>query len=178
MSTHAMIDLETLGTKPDCVILTLGAIKFNPYTQTEPDKGLYIRLDVDEQTSLGRSIDNGTLEWWGKQDKAIRDEALGDEGRTSLTESTNQLNKWLVGVDEIWAQGPAFDIVILENLYEQLGIPRPWNFWQIRDSRTAFSMMPTDPRKAIRTDAHNALADCYYQAKCIQQTFKHFSISK
>jgi len=103
---------------------------------------------------------------------------LGDEGRTSLTESTNQLNKWLVGVDEIWAQGPAFDIVILENLYEQLGIPRPWNFWQIRDSRTAFSMMPTDPRKAIRTDAHNALADCYYQAKCIQQTFNHFKISK
>ena len=38
-----MIDLETLGTKPDCVVLTLGAIKFNPYKQTEPDKGLYIR---------------------------------------------------------------------------------------------------------------------------------------
>ena len=59
MSTHAMIDLETLGTKPDCVVLTLGAIKFNPYTQTEPDKGLYIRLDVDEQTKMGRSVDDG-----------------------------------------------------------------------------------------------------------------------
>ena len=88
MSTHAMIDLETLGTKPDCVVLTLGAIKFNPYTQTEPDKGLYIRLDVDEQTKMGPSVDDGTLEWWGKQDKAIRDEALGDEGRTSLIETT------------------------------------------------------------------------------------------
>ena len=77
MSTHAMIDLETLGTKPDCVVLTLGAIKFNPYKQTEPDKGLYIRLNVDEQTKMGRSVDDGTLEWWGKQDKAIRDEALG-----------------------------------------------------------------------------------------------------
>ena len=38
----------------------------------------------------------------------------------------------------------AFDIVILENLYEQLGISI-WNFWQIRDSRTVFSLMPQDP---------------------------------
>ena len=178
MANHAMIDLETLGTKPDCVVLTLGAIKFNPFTTDEPDNGIYQKLDVDEQVAFGRSQDESTLEWWGKQDKAIRDEALGDEGRTSLIETTSQLNKWLVGVDEIWAQGPAFDIVILENLYEQLGIPRPWNFWQIRDSRTVFSLMPQDPRKAIRTDAHNALADCYYQAKCIQQSFSHFNIHK
>ena len=41
MATHAMIDLETLGTKPDCVILTLGAIKFDPFTNEEPQSGLY-----------------------------------------------------------------------------------------------------------------------------------------
>ena len=35
MSTHAMIDLETLGTQPDCVILTLGGIKFNPYNKDD-----------------------------------------------------------------------------------------------------------------------------------------------
>jgi len=38
--------------------------------------------------------------------------------------------------------------------------------------------MPVDPRKAIQTDAHNALADCYYQAKCVQQSFKHFGITR
>ena len=26
MAVHAMIDLETLGTKPDCTIISLGAI--------------------------------------------------------------------------------------------------------------------------------------------------------
>jgi hypothetical protein len=31
-----MLDLETLGTRPDCVILTLGAIKFDPYTLSDP----------------------------------------------------------------------------------------------------------------------------------------------
>ena len=54
----------------------------------------------------------------------------------------------------------------------------PWNYWQIRDSRTLFAMMPQDPRKAIQEELHNALADCYYQAKCVQQSYKHFGVSK
>ena len=29
---HAMIDLETLSTEPDAVILTVGGVKFDPYT--------------------------------------------------------------------------------------------------------------------------------------------------
>ena len=103
---------------------------------------------------------------------------MTDGDRTSVETITNELNKFLVGVDEIWAQGPAFDIVILENLYQQLKKPCPWNFWQVRDSRTLFSMMPKDPRKDIQQDLHNALADCYYQAKCVQQSFRHFGVKK
>ena len=41
---------------------------------------------------------------------------------------------------------------------------------------TLFAMMPTDPRKAIQEELHNALADCYYQAKCVQSTYKHFGV--
>ena len=78
----------------------------------------------------------------------------------------------------MWAQGPVFDIVILENLYQQLGLPLPWNFWQIRDSRTLFSLLPEDPRKAIRQEAHNALADCYFQAKCVQKAYSDLKVVK
>ena len=91
---------------------------------------------------------------------------------------TKQLNKWCVGVDFLWCQGPLFDYAILQNLYKTVGKPCPWNFWQIRDSRTVFGMMQTDPRKAIQEELHNALADCYYQAKCLQQTYKHFGVTK
>ena len=45
-----MIDLETLGVEPDSVIVTLGAIKFNPFSDVEPDKGLYLRGDIEEQS--------------------------------------------------------------------------------------------------------------------------------
>jgi len=176
MSIHAMIDLETLGTKPNCTILTLGAIKFNPHTTDEPYDGLYQKLDVDEQSRLGRSQDESTIEWWGKQTKSVQEEAFGDEGRISLDQMTKEINKWLVGVDIIWAQGPAFDIVILEDLYRQLNKPIPWNFWQIRDSRTLFSLLPKDPRKGIQQEAHNALADCYYQSVCVQKAYQHLKV--
>jgi len=76
----------------------------------------------------------------------------------------------------LWAQGPAFDIVILEDLYRQLKLPIPWNFWQIRDSRTLFSLLPKDPRKDIIQEAHNALADCYYQAISVQKAYKHLGV--
>ena len=33
---HAMIDLETLSTNPDATILTVGGVKFDPYTNIEP----------------------------------------------------------------------------------------------------------------------------------------------
>lgn len=176
MAVHGMIDLETLSTRPDATVLTLGAIKFDPYSNEEPHTGLYLRVNVDEQSELGRHIDDGTLEWWGKQDEKIRDEALGDEDRVPLNEMVKQLNKWCVGLDEIWCQGPLFDYAILQNLYAQMGQPVPWNYWQIRDSRTLFNMLPKDPRKDIQMSLHNALADCYFQSKSVQKAYKHFGV--
>ena len=52
MATHGMIDLETLGVLPDTVIMTLGAVKFDPYSDAEPHSELYMRLDVEEQTEV------------------------------------------------------------------------------------------------------------------------------
>jgi len=178
MATHGMIDLETLGVDPDCVILTVGAIKFDPYTDVEPHGGLYLRCNVDEQTSAGRSVDDNTLAWWAKQEDSVREEAFSDGDRVSMDELTKAINKFCVGLDYIWCQGPTFDFVILQHLYKQVGKPAPWNYWQIRDSRTLFGMMPKDPRKEIQEELHNALADCYYQAKCVQQSYKHFHVSK
>ena len=61
MATHGMIDLETLGVEPDSVIITVGAIKFDPYSDEEPHNGLYLRCDIEEQSEqLGRTIDDNT----------------------------------------------------------------------------------------------------------------------
>ena len=42
-----------------------------------------------------------TLDWWGRQDKEIMLEALGDENRTPVAEVLRALNKWCVGADTI-----------------------------------------------------------------------------
>ena len=171
-----MLDIETLGTQPDTVILTVGAIKFNPASDAEPFDGLYCRLDVNEQLRMGRSVDDSTLEWWNSQKQDVRNEALSDEDRTGLLQFTKELNRAVVGVSEIWAQGPTFDFTILENLYKQLGVPVPWHYWQIRDSRTLFKVVG-EPRIPGRDQAHNALADCYYQARGIQQIYKQLNLN-
>jgi hypothetical protein len=170
-----MLDLETLGTQPGCVILTLGAVKFDPYRiDLEPGPGLYIRPDVDEQIAQGREVQEDTLAWWGQQNEEVREEALGTEGRVPVEQMYRELNRFLVGVNNIWAQGPVFDIAILENLYMQYGWPTPWQFWQISDCRTLFKVHG-DPRK--KTDLlHNALADCVSQAEAVQRVYHQLEL--
>ena len=172
-----MLDCETLSTRPDATILTFGACKFSPYNQEPIDKGIYFRINVDEQIALGSHVDDNTIAWWGEQADDVREEALGDGDRISLEQFTQELNRFIVGCDNIWAQGPVFDIVILENLYRRMGLPCPWQFWQIRDSRTLFGVHG-DPREKNKAGLHNALEDCISQAQGVQQIFRRNNIVK
>ena len=172
---HGMIDLETLSTNPNAVILTVGGVKFDPFTRTEPSQGMYFRVDVDSQTELGRDVMQDTMDWWGRQDPEVMEEALGDRDRISLHAMVKTINKWCVGVDVFWCQGPLFDYAILQNFYMQIGQPVPWNYWQIRDSRTLFSLVPKDNNEK-RTGLHNALEDCYFQAKKVQRVYNQLGI--
>ena len=172
-----MLDIETLSTRPESVVLTLGAVKFSPWaSDVNTDDGLYVRVNVDEQLESGRHVQQDTVDWWGKQAEDVREEALGDHNRTDVEEFLNQLNKFVVGADNIWCQGPAFDIVILEDMFRQYDHHVPWPFWKIKDSRTLFGIMPSDPRKEIKFAAHNALEDCKVQALCVQQTVKKLGL--
>ena len=172
-----MLDIETLGTRPGCVILTLGAVKFNPFSLDAPGPGLYVRPDVDEQIAKGREVQEDTMLWWMEQAEDVREEALGEDGRISVEEMYRQLNRFLVGSNNIWCQGPAFDMVIIENLYRQYGWPTPWQFWQIRDSRTLFGVHG-DPRVKGKVGLHNALEDCVSQATAVQQVYNKLGLEK
>ena len=178
MTVHATIDIETLGTKPDTTVLTIGAVKFNPFTKEDPYADLYLKVDADQQLEAGRSVDEDTLKWWTTQPQEIQDEAFLSTDRTSVEDTLAQLNKYLVGVDKIWCQGPVFDICILENLYRQYNKHFNWVFWNIRDSRTLFGLMQEDPRKKYKFAAHNALEDCRIQSKCIQEVYAELQLTR
>mgnify|MGYP003345444542 CR=1 FL=1 len=172
-----MLDLETLSVRPDAVILTFGACKFSPYKKHDIVDGIYFRVSVDEQIALGRHVDDNTVAWWGEQAEDVREEALGEGNRVSLETMYQDLNRFCVGAENIWCQGPAFDIVILENIYRQMGWPTPWQFWQIRDSRTLFGVHG-DPRVKGKAGLHNALEDCVSQAVAVQEIYNKLGIEK
>ena len=181
MAIFGMIDLETLDVKPSATVLSLGAVKFNPFNNSEPHSELYFKISIDDQDRLGRSVSDSTIEWWSRQDPAIMEEAFDQSNPNevmTVEQALTSLNRWCVGVDEIWAQGYGFDITMLEDMYRSIGKPIPWQFWQISDARTITKRMPRDPRKDMQTNLHNALADAYFQAKSVQIIFKHFGFKK
>lgn len=176
---HAMIDIETLSTKTNAVILSIGAVKFNYDDHTVvPFDPLYIKPDVDEQTAMGRNIMESTIEFWSKQDASVQADTFSDADRVPLSQVTAELNKWLVGSKLIWGQGYGFDMNILETLYNDIGLPLPWNFWQIRDSRSVLGLFGIKPAKQNTGALHNALADAYHQATCLQDAIRQLNEMK
>ena len=164
-----MIDMETLAVSPRAVILSLGAVHFDPYGDRIYDE-LYFKIDLDDQDKLNREIDPNTIEWWGKQDPAIMEEAFSSDNRIPLIEAVEKFHKFSWGCDKFWSHGATFDLVIIEDLYRQLNKPLPWNYWQLRDTRTLFDL-GHDPQMS-KESKHDALADARRQAIGVQNIFR------
>ena len=163
-----MVDMETLAVSPNAVVLSLGAVHFDPFEDTLGET-IYYKINLDDQDALGREIDPNTVEWWGKQDPAIMEEAFSETDRISLTDAVNQFHKFAWGCDAFWSHGATFDLVILESLYRQVGKPLPWSYWQLRDTRTLFDLGfdPAMPKEG----KHDALQDALRQAVGVQNVY-------
>ena len=158
-----------MAVSPRAVILSLGAVHFDPYGDQIYDE-LYFKIDLDDQDKLNREIDPNTIEWWGKQDPEIMEEAFSSDNRIPLTEAVERFHKFSWGCDKFWSHGATFDLVIIEDLYRQLNKPLPWNYWQLRDTRTLFDL-GHDP-EMTKESKHDALADARRQAIGVQNIFK------
>lgn len=168
-----MVDLETMAVTPRAVVLTLGAVHFNPYGNGYSDK-LYLRFDLDDQDALKRDIDPNTLDWWSRQDPKVMEEAFSPDNRVPLVEAMDQFHKFAWGCDAFWAHGSLFDIAILEDLYRQIEKPVPWQYWQIRDTRTIFDL-GWDPDMP-QASKHDALQDAIRQSVGVQNIYSKLKI--
>jgi exodeoxyribonuclease VIII len=166
-----MIDLEGLGTGPDTTILTIAAQAFDPFGEQDFKQQYYARVTLESQEN--RSIQQGTIDWWATQPAPARDEAFNEEGRIPLDQALDELGKLIWHSKRIWAQGPTYDMNILEHAYKSYGKPIPWQFYAVRDSRTVFSLWPDLPKPPT---SHHALEDCRRQIGLLQTTLKHFNI--
>lgn len=160
-----MVDLETLATSPNSLVLTIAGIRFNytkDYRSVDSPYDLdyfYCRVDPDSQGD--REIHNDTLEWWNKQSEDVKIEAFSPEDRLSLSDAMTAFNHWARNADRYWANGSAFDFPILDTCNKSLNFVSPWNYWQAMDARTVYKMVPEhyQPKQMH----HHALYDCLTQ---------------
>ena len=87
MTKHLMIDIETLATTPDAAILTVGAVKFNPFGD---DRDRHVqRVDESEgeddaQVILGPCGGKRVTSWFkvlvARLDEVLQAQVLDAEG--------------------------------------------------------------------------------------------------
>ena len=172
MNTDIMIDLETLATSTDAAILTIGAVKFDPFGRELKEPAMdsfYVRVDLDSCDEIGLVTNDDTIAWWANQSKEAKEEAFSESNRIHIKDAFDQLYKFCWGAKRVWSNGAAFDVVICETVFKRIGKAVPWNFWQVRDVRTAFDLGINPIRPPVT--AHHALEDAWNQAVGIQNVY-------
>jgi len=173
MNTDVMIDLETLDVLPSATILTIGAVKFDPFGDDINEKKcekFYVRVDVDSCDQLGATVSQATLDWWASQSQDAQDEAFDPNNRIPVTDAMNQLYKFCWGAKRVWSHGAGFDVIILEHYFRKIGKAIPWSFWEVRDTRTIFDIGINPERPPVLK--HHALEDAWNQAVGVQNVYR------
>lgn len=161
---NIMLDIETLGTSTNSVILSIGAVEFD---NKKLGKEFEIFIDPESCTDHGLVIDARTVMWWFGQDDAARGELLKRKG-TSLDEAVLQLHHafdWKG--KQVWCNGTDFDFPIIANACKAVGVIEPWQYWAKMDYRTLKNLLPRKTYGELKVDAtvkHSALADAKAQA--------------
>ena len=173
MNTDIMIDLETLDVLPTATILTIGAVKFDPFGDDVNDpkcEKFYVRVDVDSCDRIGATISQATLDWWASQSQEAQNEAFDPANRILIEDAMTQLYKFCWGAKRVWSHGAGFDVIILEHYFRKIGKAIPWSFWEVRDTRTIFDIGINPNRPPVLK--HHALEDAWNQAVGVQNVYK------
>lgn len=168
-----MVDIEGLATGPETTILTIAAQEFDPLQRGSLGRDYYVRVDLESQD--GRTIEQGTIEWWATQPAVVRDEAFSEQDRVPLQQALQGLHRILWHARRIWCQGPTYDMTILEHAYKSLGMPLPWRYFAVRDSRTVFGLCPNLEKYPA---SHHALEDCRRQIHLLWDALQYMNIKE
>lgn len=163
---HLMLDTETLGTRPGSVVTSVAFVRF------ADEAHCAINLSVPDQQALGLEIDPQTVEWWHKQEAAAPGTwARATENAVPLVPALRYLSAWIVwavpapSAPLIWCHGATFDCPLLGELYRRANVPCPWQYWDVRDTRTLYDLAGIDPRAYAVPPPHVALNDAIGQTR-------------
>ena len=187
MTLGISLDIETLSTHKDAVVLSIGASTIS--LNGAPQGVFHCLVDAQEQIDAGRHVSFDTLVWWIQQSGEAQTAAMLGE-RLTVDMALTCLRTWIAqhGDVPVWTKGPGFDGAILESLAEQNKIKPAWSYRNHRDVRTiedAVHMSKDDllyeryykvtASANVKGVAHNALDDAKQQGAVVQWWLQELS---
>lgn len=186
--THLILDIETLSTKPNAVVLSLACVPFQFEVTRSFDeyikRGFYVKLEVESQFKVGRRAQKETVDWWLMQSAEARlvtkpsDEDVDTRAALAMFSDYVKHIRENDGFDNdcfVWSRGSNFDFPIMESLHDSYQLHPPYSTLSIRDLRTMFDVLTGgtrgqyNPRRGTPRNflEHNALHDvCMDAIRC------------
>ena len=171
-----MLDLESMSTRHDAAIVSIGAAIFDPYIPGEIGATFETTIAMASNTELGRHIDPGTVQWWLTQSKTAQEALLGGD-QYQLKHALTLFRAWVIeqNVQRVYANSPSFDCVILRSAFDAAGLRTPWQYWAERDVRTLKDLAQDANGELPNFEtgvAHKALDDCLKQIAIVQTAYQ------
>jgi inhibitor of KinA sporulation pathway (predicted exonuclease) len=202
---HISWDVETFGVRNYAMIISIGAVFFDPQTPGKIYNKFYVAIDPKSEEDVGFRVDVDTVMWWMKPEQRPAYDAWLAQPKVDSLNAFEGLTSWLDSLDEaytdpsfgaagppeghdpakhrvFWGNSPRFDNLLIDQHYEVLRKTNPWlrnpaSHWNDADLRT---LRLFNHAKAIQPPRegthHNALDDAIHQARWIQQIVKRYGI--
>jgi hypothetical protein len=173
MGVDLMVDIETLATDPRAIVLSIGAVRF---TRDGPlPEQFYACLGLGDQVAKARrTLSVDTLMWWMDQSAEARAKAFSRQ-REGVTAALRRLADFVPDGANVWANGPSFDLVILESLYFDARLEQPWPFWRHRCVRTIVEAGGVDARR-YASASHHPVEDCLRQVAMVNAARRNLNV--
>ncbi|WP_260673732.1 3'-5' exonuclease [Comamonas aquatica] len=175
-AAHIVLDLETLSTQPNALVLSIGAVGLNKHGDILSGSEFHLALDQHAQQKR-RHVDVETQRWWETKTCAEAKAAslLAPPTQQAFVENalstfTDYIAQWSdPDLVQVWGNGCSFDNVILGSLFQDWNKRAPWKFWNDRDMRTITGIFPKLKLIQFVGIKHHALHDALHEAKQLSQ---------
>lgn len=140
---HLMLDLETLGTGRDAMILQIGAVAFCPEQNLISSTEGYFQVNIRHDSLDMGVADAETVAWWMKQDRYARESVFEQDEAVDLHKALLMFKTFLTTYqpDYLWG-AMNFDQPILRDAFGRASLAWPLKYWQDRDWRTLRDIAP------------------------------------
>ena len=172
---NVMVDIETVGTKPGCGILSIGACTFGVPEGTLKEC-FYIQISEFSLHDRDFIFEPATIDWWRKQPHEAFAEAFS--GTVNIEQAMlafrNFIETWMKTHNVLlWGNGSDFDVVILRAAFDKLGLEFTLPYYNHRCFRTLKNLFPNIKSEVAPVGLkHTAIADAINQANHAEAILK------